>query len=519
MKLTDERTTLFQWDTGRSVTADSAQVHFSNKQLGRSFDVDVKDGVALIPDMLLTCAAPIKAWAWVGTATEGYTKEELIIPVQPRNKPADYVFTPTEQTTLADIQGQIGDLSELKTTARDNLVDAINEAVESGGASMAENVKYTNADLPNVENVKQALDANTASIKSDKSAIAANTAAANKNAQDISAILGNLATDEAQIKENKDNIAQNTKDISDNAQKTATNTTNIAKNTEKIAENTGNISKNTEKITANTAAIADNASKTATNTSDIQANTAAIQLNTAAIAKNTEKAHTHSNKTTLDKFGESNGQPTFDGQTINSQLTGLYFNSQNDSVTYSDGIAVFVGQFQLTTADGNSTFANGSVTLPIVAGAGIKIDASKDGRSLIIKAASTEYVISGNYGHCENNNPAAVADEGTAYVATITANSGYNFGTGYALTVTMGGTDITSEVAVVSTDTISINIPSVTGNIDINCVAVVIPTKLATPTIAINADGKTLEITDVANAQRYKIYANGELKGSVDKNG
>lgn len=320
MKLTDERTTLFQWDTGRSVTADSAQVHFSNKQLGRSFDVDVKDGVALIPDMLLTCAAPIKAWAWVGTATEGYTKEELIIPVQPRNKPADYVFTPTEQTTLAEIQGQIGDLSELKTTARDNLVNAINEAAESGGgASMAENVKYTNADLPNVENVKQALDTNTASINANKSAITANTAAANKNAQDISAISGNLATDEAQIKENKDNIAQNTKDISDNAQKIAANATNIAKNTEKIAENTGNITKNAEKITANTAAIADNASKTATNTSDIQSNTAAIQLNTAAIAKNTEKAHTHSNKTTLDKFGESNGQPTFDGKAIKGE--------------------------------------------------------------------------------------------------------------------------------------------------------------------------------------------------------
>ncbi len=320
MKLTDGRTTLFQWDTGRSVTADSAQVHFSNKQLGRSFDVDVKDGVALIPDMLLTCAAPIKAWAWVGTETEGYTKEELVILVQPRNKPADYVFTPTEQTTLSDLQGQIGDLSELKTAAKDNLVDAINEAAESGGgASMAENVIYTNADLPDVENVKQALDTNTASIKSDKSAIAANTSATNKNAQDISTISGNLTADEAQIKENKDNIAQNTKDISDNAQKIAVNAANIAKNTEKIAENTGNIAKNTEKITANTAAIADNASKTATNTSDIQANTAAIQLNTAAIAKNTEKAHTHSNKTTLDKFGESNGQPTFDGQSIKGE--------------------------------------------------------------------------------------------------------------------------------------------------------------------------------------------------------
>lgn len=75
-------------------------------------------------------------------------------------------------------------------------------------------------------------------------------------------------------------------------------------------------------------------------------------------------------------------------------------------------------------------------------------------------------------------------------MATITANSGYNLGTGYTLTVTMGGTDITSEVAVITTDTISINIPSVTGDIYINCVAVEIPPKLATPTIAMNADGK-----------------------------
>lgn len=200
-----------------------------------------------------------------------------------------------------------------------------------------------------------------------------------------------------------------------------------------------------------------------------------------------------------------------------SQLTGLYFNRQNDSVTYSDGIAVFVGQFQLTTADGNSTFANGAVTLPIVAGAGIIIDASEDGRSLIIKAAPTEYTISGGYAHCENSNPANVADEGTAYAATITANSGYNFDTGYTLTVTMGGTNITSEVAVVTTDTISINIPSVTGDIYINCVAVEIPPKLATPAIAMNADGKTLEITDVENATSYDVYVDGTLKTNVAK--
>ena len=88
---------------------------------------------------------------------------------------------------------------------------------------------------------------------------------------------------------------------------------------------------------------------------------------------------------------------------------------------------------------------------------------------------SAIYTITGGYAHCENSNPATVANEGTAYAATITANSGYNFGDGHTLTVTMGGADITSEVAVVSNDTISINIPSVTGDIAINCIAVEIP--------------------------------------------
>ena len=189
MKLTDERTTLFQWDTGRSVTADSAQVHFSNKQLGRSFDVDVKDGVALIPDMLLTCAAPIKAWAWVGTATEGYTKEELIIPVQPRNKPADYVFTPTEQTTLEDIQRQIGDLSELKTTARDNLVDAINEAAESGGGSGA---PYNIGHGLKVDTETNTLSVDTVSSVEQDNTLPITSAAVYAEVGNINALLGTI---------------------------------------------------------------------------------------------------------------------------------------------------------------------------------------------------------------------------------------------------------------------------------------------------------------------------------------
>ena len=160
-----------------------------------------------------------------------------------------------------------------------------------------------------------------------------------------------------------------------------------------------------------------------------------------------------------------------------NQLTGMSFVHQTATgVTYANGVATFAGQFKLTLADGTNIFARGNIEIPMMAGAGIIIEASEDNSSLIIKAAPSVYTITGGYTHCENSNPATTADEGTAYAATITANSGYNFGDGHTLTVTMGGADITSEVAVVSNDTISINIPNVTGDVDINCIAVEVPT-------------------------------------------
>lgn len=48
-------------------------------------------------------------------------------------------------------------------------------------------------------------------------------------------------------------------------------------------------------------------------------------------------------------------------------------------------------------------------------------------------------------------------------------------------------------------------------------VAYTIQNKLATPTIAMNADGKTLEITDVADATSYDVYVDGTLKTNVAK--
>ena len=141
LTLNDGRAQLWQWDTGRALTvdADCSQVHFSNKVFGRSIDVDVIDGAAIIPDVLLQTDKELNVWAFVGTAENGYTKISKTFKVNRRNKPADYLFTPTDQMTLHTIQSQIGDLSDLTTTAKGTLVAAINEVARTcGGAGSME---------------------------------------------------------------------------------------------------------------------------------------------------------------------------------------------------------------------------------------------------------------------------------------------------------------------------------------------------------------------------------------------
>ena len=126
LTLNDGRSELWQWDTGRTlaVDADCSQVHFSNKVFGRSIDVDVVDGAAIIPDVLLQADNDLNVWAFVGTAENGYTKISKTFKVNRRNKPADYVFTPVEQTTLAELSGRIDKIEESQDP------EAIKNAVE-----------------------------------------------------------------------------------------------------------------------------------------------------------------------------------------------------------------------------------------------------------------------------------------------------------------------------------------------------------------------------------------------------
>lgn len=126
LDLNDGRDELWQWDTGRTliVDTDCSQVHFSNKVFGRSIDVNVADGVAIIPDVLLQTDKDLNVWAFSGTAENGYTKISKTFKVNRRNKPADYVFTPPDQTSLEEIKERVSYLESMQDPG------AIKNAVE-----------------------------------------------------------------------------------------------------------------------------------------------------------------------------------------------------------------------------------------------------------------------------------------------------------------------------------------------------------------------------------------------------
>lgn len=112
---------------------------------------------------------------------------------------------------------------------------------------------------------------------------------------------------------------------------------------------------------------------------------------------------------------------------------------------------------------------------------------------------------------------------GTAVNIVITAATGYTFDSslGGTIGLSIGEVDKTSEYMTRSSDnkkvTIAIPATAAVGNIIYAAGAVEEMAQLAAPTIAMNADGKTLEITDVENATSYDVYVDGALKTNVAK--
>ena len=107
--------------------------------------------------------------------------------------------------------------------------------------------------------------------------------------------------------------------------------------------------------------------------------------------------------------------------------------------------------------------------------------------------------------------------EGFGYNTGFVAPGGKIFNRAVCL-LTIGGIQRSEYISFLTDDkSFNIDIPAeaVTGDIVYSAVVQDEITQLATPTIAMNADGKSLEITAVENATRYDVYVDGTLKTNI----
>ena len=110
-KLQDGREHLWQWDSNRKVIVNDPnikQVHFSNYVDPVAYVVEVKNGLADIPNILLQDIFNIVCYGYI----DEYTKVEQTFTVTPRNKPTDYVYTETEIRSYEYLEKKLDEIEK-----------------------------------------------------------------------------------------------------------------------------------------------------------------------------------------------------------------------------------------------------------------------------------------------------------------------------------------------------------------------------------------------------------------------
>lgn len=133
----DKEGRLTQWDKDRKVIVTGfeggAEVHFASPGDDHgAYVVELTDGEAAVPNVLLTMAGVINVYVYPADRTVF----AATLPVMAREKPDDYIYTETEVLSYRKLADEIGDLTKLTTTAKENLVAAINEAATKGTAAV-----------------------------------------------------------------------------------------------------------------------------------------------------------------------------------------------------------------------------------------------------------------------------------------------------------------------------------------------------------------------------------------------
>lgn len=217
----------------------------------------------------------------------------------------------------------------------------------------------------------------------------------------------------------------------------------------------------------------------------------AVNFNGHNAAKFVANVHGHNHCFQFGKLHSvANGQGTeFDAWRMCTPNACFYRN--NSGVTTIYGISFGdPAPYDKTAGTGKDTVFNINVLNPseqaiysFCYGAGID--------RTIGYAATVYRSITNSLSHVSNSNVAVSVEDGAAYTATLTADSGYTMGN---VVIKMGGVDITSTAYTASTGAISI--ASVTGDVVITAVATKVVTYTNLVPTAVDSSGASAPYTD-----------------------
>lgn len=111
MYLHENKETLYQWEVNQKLIVENElvkEVHFSNATTPKALVVEVVEGMAEIPNILLQSNFDIKAFGYCGQSV----RESYVINVIARAKPEDYVYTETEVKSYEALEERVTALEE-----------------------------------------------------------------------------------------------------------------------------------------------------------------------------------------------------------------------------------------------------------------------------------------------------------------------------------------------------------------------------------------------------------------------
>ena len=110
-RIADGREHFYAWDLDQQVVVDDpsiVEVHFCNRTEDVSLVVEVVDGLANVPNILLQSSFDMRVFGYDGKAT----RHDAVFKVKAKTKPSDYVYTETEIKSYEYLENKIREIEE-----------------------------------------------------------------------------------------------------------------------------------------------------------------------------------------------------------------------------------------------------------------------------------------------------------------------------------------------------------------------------------------------------------------------